>query len=223
MSAPLAKGSSERPRAEAGPGSRAARMREERRRQIVAAARETFASRGYHLASINDIIGRAKIARGTFYLYFPSKRAVFESLLDEALLELRARITRVELGAGAPPPIVQLRANVERVLRYLLENRDFTRLLLALWLNVDAEVAATVGAFYEHAQDLIASSLRHGMRLGLLRACEPGLVAAALLGTIRGVTAHLLVFPGDLERAIDEILALALHGLGVAPRWGTTE
>jgi AcrR family transcriptional regulator len=53
------------------------RAKQERRRQILSAAKQVFADAGYHGASIHAIIERAQIARGTFYLYFESKAAVF--------------------------------------------------------------------------------------------------------------------------------------------------
>ena len=52
--------------------------RTKRRAQLVACAREVFAERGYHKASIDDVIRAAGVARGTFYNYFDSKRAVFQ-------------------------------------------------------------------------------------------------------------------------------------------------
>jgi AcrR family transcriptional regulator len=201
------------------PEGRAARMREKRRRQIVAAAREVFAERGYHAATVNDVIGRAKIARGTFYLYFEGKRHVFESLLEEALAELRSRIRRIDLGEGAPPPAAQLRENIVRVLRYLLENRDFTRLLLSLWRSLDGELRATASAFYEQAQDLIESSLVHGIRLELLRPLDTRLAAAALLGTFLGVIGHVLDARAEVEALADQTIDLALSGVGIPGRW----
>jgi len=49
----------------------------ERRQQILSVAREAFAKRGYHQTTIDDIVVQAGVARGTFYLYFEDKRAVF--------------------------------------------------------------------------------------------------------------------------------------------------
>ena len=75
-----------------------AEPKQERRQQIMEAAKEVFAEAGYHGASINAIIEKADIARGTFYLYFESKAAVFDSILDQAMADLRARL---ESKAGA--------------------------------------------------------------------------------------------------------------------------
>ena len=66
---------------------RAARQRTERRRQILDAALRLFAARGYPATGISDIVEAASVARGTFYLYFPSKRAVFDALRSDSSFE----------------------------------------------------------------------------------------------------------------------------------------
>ena len=200
---------------------RSARMRQQRRQQIVAAAKRVFAERGYHNASISDIIGTAKIARGTFYLYFASKHLVFESILEAAIQELRSRITRVNIEQGAPPPQVQLRGSLCRVFDYLIDDRDFTTMLLHQGLSTDAEVAARVSSFYEHVTDLIKSSLDHGITMGLVRQCDTSLVASALLGTVRGIISHLLSQPEepDTEAVVDELIAFSLRGVVRGGRW----
>ncbi|HEU4615426.1 MAG TPA: helix-turn-helix domain-containing protein, partial [Kofleriaceae bacterium] len=99
--------------------------RAERRSQILEAAKEVFADAGYHEASINAIIERAGIARGTFYLYFESKAAVFDALLFQAMSDLRKRIKRIDVeDPAAPPPQVQLRDGLVRVLEYVLGDRQ---------------------------------------------------------------------------------------------------
>src|SRR5215472_15244370 len=57
----------------------------ERRAQILAHARDVFAKRGYHAAKIDDIVSAAGVARGTFYLYFEDKRAIFEEIVDRTI------------------------------------------------------------------------------------------------------------------------------------------
>src|ERR1700753_2395495 len=95
-------------------------QRRKRRRQILDAAKHVFAEAGYHGASIHAIIDRADIARGTFYLYFESKSAVFSSILDEAMEQLRRHMHRIEVeDPKAPPPQVQLRTQVIAALEYV--------------------------------------------------------------------------------------------------------
>ncbi len=200
---------------------RAERMRRQRRSQILAAAKEVFAERGYHNASINDIIGRAGIARGTFYLYFESKHKVFESILEEALVELRARIRRIDVSEGADPPPVQLRGSLVRVMEFVLGDPHFSRLLLRHSMGSDAEAMQRVDAFFAHVLDLIRSSLDHGIQMGLIRPCDTGLVASALLGAVRGIIEHVIQdqAPPAIESIVDELIAFALRGVVVGTRW----
>jgi AcrR family transcriptional regulator len=196
-------------------------MRRERREQILAAAKEVFAERGYHNASINDIIRRAGIARGTFYLYFESKQKIFESILDQALVELRSRITRIETGEGAEPPQTQLRGSLVRVMEFVLGDPHFSRLLLSHSMTGDAEAIAQVDGFYEHTRRLIASSLDYGIEMGLVRPCDPALVAAALLGAVRGIIDHVISTdePPEIDAIVDELIAFALRGVVDSTRW----
>jgi TetR/AcrR family fatty acid metabolism transcriptional regulator len=55
----------------------------ERRKQILKAAVEVFAERGFHRTRVSDIAKRAGVAYGLIYHYFESKDAVLSSVFDE--------------------------------------------------------------------------------------------------------------------------------------------
>ena len=194
---------------------RAAQARAERRRQILDAATEVFAEVGYHEASINAIIEKAEIARGTFYLYFESKAAVFDSILDNAMHELRARISRIDVDdPSAPPPQVQLRTVLVRVLEYVVGDRRLTRILLAGG-HTEAEAARRLDAFFAEVRAIIALALHHGVAMKLVRPCNQELIAAALLGTVRGVIEALVAqdSPPPVEGVVNELILLSLRGV----------
>ena len=68
----------------------------DRRTQLLSAARSVFAKKGYEEATVSEIVGRAGVAQGTFYLYFPGKEALagaFAETLSERLAELAAEKT----------------------------------------------------------------------------------------------------------------------------------
>lgn len=194
--------------------------RDQRRRQILGAAKKVFASKGFHQASINDVIKAADIARGTFYLYFTSKDAVFESILEDAIRDLTELITRVDVEDGAPPPGLQLQENVSRVLDYVLSDRALIQLLLNHGLAPDTEVAVRVEAFFDDVAGLIESSLTYGMTVGLVRQVNPRLMAATILGALRGAIGHLLRQKAapDPTTVASEVLDFALRGVIVPGR-----
>ena len=195
------------------PGERA---KQERRRQILASAKTVFADAGYHGASIHAIIERAQIARGTFYLYFSSKAAVFDSILDQAMAELRARIRRIEVAdPDAPPPQVQLREQVVATLEYIVRDRPLAMLLMSAGHTPDAEATERLDQFFAEVRDLLRRAIDTGIELGLLRPCKAELVAAAMLGMIRGVI-ELMIHQTDaptVDEVVTEMLMVALRGV----------
>ena len=192
------------------------RQKLERRRQIVAAAKSVFAEAGYHGASINAIIERAQIARGTFYLYFESKAAVFDSILDEAMRELRGRLHRIDVETpGAPAPQVQLREQVTGTLDYIIRDRALATLLLSAGHTPDAVAAERLAQFFGEVRDLLERAMESGMEIGLLRTVHPQLAAAAMLGMFRGVVEQLVTQAEvpPLETVVAEVLMIALRGV----------
>ncbi len=188
----------------------------ERRRQILAAAKAVFAEAGYHGASIHAIIERAQIARGTFYLYFQSKSAVFDSILDQAMGDLRARIRRIEVAdPAAPPPQVQLRTQVIATFEYVVGDRALAMLLLSAGHTPDVEAAERLDQFFAEVRGLLRAALEGGMEIGLVRKCDTDLVSAAMLGLIRGVIDLVIHHPDPptVETVVAEMLMVALRGV----------
>jgi AcrR family transcriptional regulator len=193
-----------------------AEPKQERRQRIMDAAKDVFAEAGYHGASINAIIEKAEIARGTFYLYFESKAAVFDSILDHAMTDLRARIHRIEVeDPKAPAPQVQLRAQVISTLEYIVRDRGLAMLLLSAGHTPDAEAAERLDQFFVEVRDLLRRAFESGMEIGLVRKVDTVLAAAAMLGMIRGVVEQLVTQPNPpaVEKVVDEILIIALRGV----------
>jgi AcrR family transcriptional regulator len=65
----------------------------DRRTQLLTAARSVFARKGYDDATVSEIVGRAGVAQGTFYLYFPGKESLagaFAELLSERFAQVAA-------------------------------------------------------------------------------------------------------------------------------------
>lgn len=197
--------------------------REERRQQVLEKAKEVFSLKGYHDASVSDIIRSAGVARGTFYVYFTNKRQVFESLLDMILRELHARIQGIELGEGNPPPMAQLKDNVLRVLSLLLEDEELTQILLIRAQGFDPDFDRRLHDFYRQVADLVEGSLRRGISMGLVRLCNTRVTAYCILGCIKEMAAQLTSphrttsVRSDLNLIVDEILNFGLRGVYVDP------
>jgi AcrR family transcriptional regulator len=94
--------------------------------EILAAARKVFATKGFRDATVDDIAAEAGIAKGTVYLYYPSKKEMYLAALKQGLEELRQRTgaaMHAAVGAHA-----KLRAFVRTRMEYAEANRDFFRI-----------------------------------------------------------------------------------------------
>lgn len=77
------------------PARRWRRRKEARPAEIVEAALEVFAEKGFSAARIDDVAARAGISKGTLYLYFASKEELFKAVVRQALLPNLARVERL--------------------------------------------------------------------------------------------------------------------------------
>src|SRR5829696_794579 len=71
--------------AQGGPSGARARRAAERRDAILAAALDEFSARGFAATRLDDVAKRANVAKGTIYLYFADKEALFQELIRAQL------------------------------------------------------------------------------------------------------------------------------------------
>lgn len=60
---------------------------EERRREIVSASRSLFLSQGYENTTMQDVMAKLQIAKGTTYHYFKSKEELLEAVVEDMAAE----------------------------------------------------------------------------------------------------------------------------------------
>jgi AcrR family transcriptional regulator len=193
-----------------GRTKRAELNREQRRTQILERALGVFADKGYHGASVSDVVKAAGVARGTFYLYFDSKEAVFLDLLDELLATLRASVGGMDVSPGAPTMEDQLHGIVVRIFETAESNRELTRIIFREAVGLDAAVEAKLREFHDGLHGWLVIALRLGAELGLVRTCDPDVVATCVIGMVRE-SIHRYVVQNDGPFDADEVARGLVH------------
>jgi len=186
----------------------------ERRQQILGVARDVFARHGYHAAKIDDIVAAAGVARGTFYLYFEDKRSIFEEIVDGMIARLATSIVRVDPSDASRSVAEQVRNNVQRVVRVLLEDHATTKILLSDAPGVDPEFDRKLLSFYEEMSTMLGRTLRDGQKLGIVRAGDARLMSWLAMGALKEVMFQ-MVRRGvafDEDKLVDGILAFMRAG-----------
>jgi AcrR family transcriptional regulator len=102
----------------------------ERRDAILAAALEEFSVRGFEATRLDDVAARAKIAKGTIYLYFRDKETLFQELIRAMLTPLIGIIQT--MGATDLPLAALADRLVDIFVREVYETRrrDVVRLMI---------------------------------------------------------------------------------------------
>jgi len=104
------------------PASNRAERAAGRRAAIIEAAMEEFIARGFAATRLDDVANRAGVAKGTIYLHFKDKEALFEELIRTAIVPLVNR-----LAAGPPPVGGSVRDMVEGFARTFIHEVTTTR------------------------------------------------------------------------------------------------
>jgi AcrR family transcriptional regulator len=110
--------------------SRRAEKSAARREAILAAAIEEFSARGFAATRLDDVAQRAGVAKGTIYLHFEDKEALFQDIVRTMVVPF---IAHIEVASASDLPI---RIVVERMLDlfvheiYLTKRRDVLRLVM---------------------------------------------------------------------------------------------
>ena len=191
-------------------------LKKNKREKILKAAISSFAQKGYHDTSISKIINKAGIARGTFYLYFENKRQIFDSILENLIVEIDRCIKKIEIGKERQNPLEQLKDNLRRIFTLFVENPELSRILLRHAAGLDKESDQKITEFYNNIADKIGDALKLGIKMELIRDCNPRITSFLILGSIKELIEHVTLTmknKSDINPVIDEILNFGLHGL----------
>ena len=202
------------------PLSRAERNRQQLRADIIQAAFEEFAARGYHQTAIADIARRLGIGHGTFYRYFENKRDILEQVINDVMARIMGALAE-ENAPDAATSLGDYRDQVDRIARRLTailsENPAMGRLLLLEATSIDPEMTERVLNLMDWAGKLTAAYMENGVRLGFFRQdldCEA--TGHAVVGMIMASVLRYLRSPdnrADQKRMGEAIQRLLVDGV----------
>lgn len=170
---PLAAKAARAPASAKGSGPARKARTIERRQAILAAALEEFSSRGFEATRLDDVAKRAKVAKGTIYLYFRDKESLFQELIRDMLVPIIGTIQT--LGAVDVPLAVLADRLADMFVSEVYETprREIVRLMIT-----EGRRFPKIAEFYYRE---VLSHVIAAVRAILRRAAERGEVPAALV------------------------------------------
>ena len=191
-----------------------------RRQALLSAARGVFGRRGFERATMDAIAAEAGVAKGTVYLYFPSKQAVYDATVTEGLHELE-RLTQAAIHAATTLKDAILGFVSVRV-HYFQERPDFFRMYVAE-ISHQLTHPRRRGRACAAALDGQTRDLERVLEVAIagdeVRDVDPAAAALVIFDTTRGLVARrLLTCPrSDATRDIEFLTDLIWAGLRRQP------
>jgi AcrR family transcriptional regulator len=187
-------------------------------RRLIAAAEAQFRRFGYKRTTIDDITADAGTGKGSLYLHFESKQAVYMAVVEASLERFVENASRLLDGAGPVPS--RLRSLVELTIQHYGEDELLHASLFGRAGLVDGDVARIAADIQRtRIRGLLRELLAMGQRESSVREDIDVDAAAAVLFEI-GWAVVRSALEGDsrvpLERALTTLNQIV--GLGLLPR-----
>ncbi len=177
---------------------RVAKAPDERRQDLLAAARSVFAGKGIASATVSDVTEAAGVAKGTFYLYFDSKEALLGALKERFVDDLVARATSLYWRVGSDDWWALADVTAEPLIDFMVEHADLIQVFAQ-----DSLTPESNQIFAEADQKLrmmFATGIKAGVEAGAFRVTDPELTATFLDHAIHGTVEHAILYEGGVDR-----------------------
>ena len=183
---------------------------EERRAQILGAALRCFAEKGYHVATMDDVVRASGLSKGSLYWHFQSKQELLLALFDAFSDEILAAWD--EAAAATDDTLKLLRRQGDLAVEKLCDARE----LLGAWAEFLAHPAARerLAAAYARSRAQLAAEIRRGIARGEIREVPVESATASLVAAVEGLLLQAMVDPSfDARRHWDAIFEVQRRGL----------
>jgi AcrR family transcriptional regulator len=191
--------------------------------EIVAAALAVFVERGFAATRLADVARRAGVTKGTLYLYFESKEALFKAVVRETIVPCIAEGERLAETHTGPARELFIRL-VHGWWKLIGETSlsGIPKLMLAEAVNFPELARFYSDEVVRRGQRLIGSVLERGIRSGEFRPIDVAIAARLVMAPLLHALHWRHSFglcgaePLDAQRFVDAHIDIFLHGISNA-------
>jgi len=185
-----------------------------KRERIANAALKLFANETYQAVTMDRVAQAAEVAKGTLYLYFPSKEALYLGILSDGM---ESMVLRYQAVVEPRADIAErLRHAIDLSIQFYHEHRDLLRLIAAGEPRLAEARNRLIESWRERGFRFFIALIEEGIRAGIFAPNDARLATLAILGGIRSV---LLYYGSDrpVERLSLDLGRFMLQGLTIRP------
>ncbi|HYF75495.1 MAG TPA: TetR/AcrR family transcriptional regulator [Symbiobacteriaceae bacterium] len=158
----------------------------DRRQEILEAALQVFAAKGYAAATNADIAREAGVTAAALYYYFPSKADLFKAVLTQRRSAILPNVAEMADQLLELPPEMVLPNVVQMMTNFLSDERTVAIIRIVL---AESSTHPEVREVYQtqvmgEIAPLMLKYFKHQMELGRMREMDPRLMAVLIIGPI---------------------------------------
>jgi AcrR family transcriptional regulator len=187
---------------------------QETRNRILEAAVKVFATKGYHDAKVDDIVGEAQTSKGAFYFYFPSKQDIFIALSDTFADLLESKVS--EAMQSESHGLQQMDAALQTSLGLFSQYRGLAKIALVQAVGLGAVFEERRRAINDRLTRLVQTRLDVAVAEGSIPPLKTDLAARAWVGALNEIVIH-WIYTGtpSLEESLPELRKFLARSIGV--------
>ena len=191
----------------------------DKQQALIEAATRLFAEKGYAATNVQEIAQEAGVATGTFYLYFPSKEALFLTLIQNLYQKMMEGIEEERRKAGNDP-IKKLMVSIRLAAKGFASDRQLARVVLIQAIGASAVCEEQVALVHAALAGLVRHDLEKAVHMGLIPEQNVQVAARAIVGTCYELSMGWLREhdPENLTDAIPALLEFNLRAIGYSHR-----
>lgn len=192
-----------------------------RQADIMSFALDLFSSNGFNSTSIDHIIKKAGIARGTFYLHFASKDDILEMIIDTNLKMLYDILSQLDISMNKPVcEIIELYLNAAEFLADTPRFKQIAVLLLCDAIAQTENIRGKADVFFKNIIDMSAKYIRKAQEeRRVIDKIDPHASSLCIVGSIKEIVYRWAVLNEDIniKNAISTVIAIFFRGMLVNP------
>lgn len=200
------------------------RRKEARPQELTAAALALFVEKGFAATRLDEVAARAGVSKGTLYLYFDSKEALFKAVISEGI------VPAIESGEAM---LIEYRDDPVALLRAFLrawwerigstELGGIPKLMMSEAGNFPEVARYYNEAVIQRGLGLLRTAVERGIAAGVFRPVDIDLVGTLLIAPLVHLAMWRHSFAACCATGIDPAayveahIDIVLHGLGATP------
>jgi AcrR family transcriptional regulator len=172
---------------------------EERKAQILEAARGIFSKRGFHKTRMSDIAEESGLSKGALYLYFESKDAIILGLLEKLFEpEIRDFQNLINDDRSAEEKLLVYAERAAEDIQKTMNWMPLTYEFFAMAFRRD-RIKKSLSMFYQRNMELLESLIQQGIDSGEFQASNAQEAAIAIGSLIEGTVILWMYDPTTID------------------------